>query len=88
MLGDVDIKRLSCLAKDDKVRLLRDKDIFAKGYTPNWTEEIYLISDVRQKAGVVWYIVETLDGEKVPGIKYYYQLNLVAKNVAADNRDD
>ena len=73
MFGDVDIKTLPRLAKGDKVRLLRDKDIFAKGYTPNWTEEIYLISDVRQKAGVVWYIVSKIDGEKVPGIKYYYQ---------------
>ena len=62
--------------------------MFEKGYTPNWTEEIFVISDVRQKAGVVWYIVQKLDGEKVPGIKYYYQLNLVTKNVDNDKRNN
>ena len=56
------------LAVGDRVRLLRGKTLFEKGYTPNWTEEIFVISDVRQKAGVVWYIVRKLDGEKVTDI--------------------
>ena len=28
---------------DDHVRILKHKNIFAKGYTPNWCEEIFVI---------------------------------------------
>ena len=88
MFGDINLRVIPRLAVGDRVRLLREKTLFEKGYTPNWTEEIFVISDVRQKAGVVWYIVQKLDGEKVPGIKYYYQLNLVTKNVDNDKRNN
>ena len=86
VFGDVNLSVIPRLSRGDRVRLLREKTLFEKGYTPNWTEEIYIISDVRQKAGIVWYIVKTLDGEKVPGIKYYYQLNLVSKNATENQR--
>ena len=81
VFGDINLKVIPKLAKGDRVRLLREKTLFEKGYTSNWTEEIFVISDVRQQAGVVWYKVTKLNGEKVPGIKYYYQLNLVTKHV-------
>ena len=79
---DYAIKTDPRLRVGDKVRIARLKTLFEKGYTPNWTEEIYVISAVRQKAGIVWYKVEKLNGEEVPGIKNYYQLNLVTKHVA------
>ena len=88
VFGDINLRVIPRLAVGDRVRLLREKTLFEKGYTPNWTEEIFVISDVRQKAGVVWYIIKKLDGEKVPGIKYYYQLNLVTKNVDHDKREN
>ena len=87
VFGDTDLKVIPRLNKGDRVRLLREKTLFEKGYTPNWTEEIYVISAVRQKAGIVWYKVEKLNGEEVPGIKYYYQLNLVTKHVADAKRN-
>ena len=34
----------------------------------NWSTEIYTISDVIQKAGVVWYKLKNSQGEKVDGI--------------------
>ena len=80
VFGDINLKIIPKLAKGDRVRLLREKTLFEKGYTPNWTEEIFVISDVRQQAGVVWYKVTKLAGQKVPGIKYYYQHNLVTKH--------
>ena len=64
----------------DRVRKIREKTIFEKGYKPNWTDEIYIISDVRQSNQVCWYKLETLAGEKLSGIWYYYQLNLVSTN--------
>ena len=64
----------------DKVRKIKDKTLFEKGYTENWSEEIYKISATRQSNTVCWYKLENLAGEEQDGIWYYYQLNLVARN--------
>ena len=76
------------LEKGDKVRILVDKSLFDKGYKQNWTEKIFKIKSVYQRAGVVWYKIEDLDNNELPGIRYYWQLNLVSRNVsqAARNR--
>jgi len=87
MFGDIDLKVIPRLEKGDRVRILRDKSLFEKGYKANWTKEIYKISKVLQKAGVVWYKLKTLDDKKVDGIKYYYQLNLVSRNVDSNKRN-
>ena len=68
------------LKEGDKVRKIKDKSLFEKGYTENWSEEIYIISQVRQSNSVCWYKLENLAGEEQEGIWYYYQLNLVARN--------
>ena len=39
----------------DHVRISKYKNIFAKGYTPNWSEEIFVISKV--KNAVPWTYV-------------------------------
>ena len=31
----------------DDVRISKYKNIFAKGYTPNWPEEIFVVSKIR-----------------------------------------
>ena len=31
----------------DHVRISKDKNIFAKGYTPNWSEEVFVIKEVK-----------------------------------------
>ena len=47
---------------DDYVRILKYKNIFAKGYTPNWSEEIFMIKKV--KYTVPWtYVISDLSGE-------------------------
>ena len=65
----------------DKVRKIIDKSLFEKGYTTNWSEEIYKIKEIRQSHGVCWYYLVSLDNKPVDGIWYYYQLNLVSSNV-------
>ena len=37
---------------DDHVRISKYKNIFAKGYTPNWSEEIFVVS--KYKNTVPW----------------------------------
>ncbi len=29
---------------DDKVRISKNKNVFEKGYTPNWAEEVFIIT--------------------------------------------
>ena len=64
----------------DKVRKIKEKSIFEKGYTANWSEEIFIIDKVSQSNAVCWYRIKTLDNKPVKGIFYYYQLNLVSSN--------
>ncbi len=76
----VDFKVAPRLEIGDKVRILEDKTLFEKGYTRNWSEKIYKVTRVIQKSGIVWYKVADLEGNVEPGIKYYWQLNLVSKS--------
>ena len=64
----------------DKVRKIREKQEFEKGYTQNWSEEIFTIAIVRQKHSVCWYKLTDSSGDFLDGIWYYYQLNLVSRN--------
>ena len=64
----------------DKVRKLREKKDYEKGYTQNWSDEIYEIAKVLQRHAVCWYKLRDLSGGVLEGIWYYYQLNLVASN--------
>ena len=75
------IRSVCRLQVKDKVRIIKDKSLFEKGYTANWSEQIYKIREIRQSNGVCYYYLSNLDGESIEGIWYYYQLNLVSRNV-------
>ena len=48
----------------DHVRISKYKNIFAKGYTPDWSEEIFVISKIKNT--VPWtYIINDLNGEEI-----------------------
>ena len=43
------------------------KNIFAKGYAPNWSEEVFLVTKVKNT--VSWtYVISDLDREEIVGI--------------------
>ena len=67
------------LNKGDKVRILKEKREFEKAYTQKWSDEIYTIDNVHQSGGVCWYKLEDHKRERLKGIWYYYQLNLVVR---------
>ena len=51
----------------DHIRISKCKNIFAKGYSPNWSEEVFLIKKV--KTTVPWtYVIYDLKGEESIGI--------------------
>ena len=50
----------------DHVRISKYKNIFAKGYTPNWSEEVFVIKKVKNT--VPWtYVINDLNGEEIIG---------------------
>ena len=50
----------------DHVRISKYKNIFAKGYMPNWSEEIFIMKKIKNT--VPWtYIINDLNGEEVIG---------------------
>ena len=53
----------------DHVRISKYKNIFAKGYTPNWSEEVFDISKIKNR--VPWtYVINDLNGEEIIGPFY------------------
>ena len=57
----------------DYVRISKYKNIFAKGYTPNWSEEVSVIKKV--KNAVLWtYVISDLNGEEIIGTFYEKEL--------------
>ena len=58
----------------DKVRLSKYKrPVFDKDYTPNWTEEVFVVDKVMLTKPVTYYVVDLL-GEKVEGSFYEKEL--------------
>ena len=57
----------------DHVRISRHKKILAKGYAPNWLEEVSVVSKIKNK--VPWtYVISDLNGEKITGNFYEQEL--------------
>ena len=53
----------------DHVRISKYKNIFTKGYMPNWSEEVFIISKIKNT--VPWtYVINDLNGEEIIG-KFY-----------------
>ena len=57
----------------DHVRISKYKNIFAKGYTPNWSEEVFVIKEIKNT--VPWtYVINDLNGEEITGTFYKNEL--------------
>ena len=58
---------------NDRVRISKLKNIFAKGYTPNWSKEILVINKINDT--VPWtYSLKDLNGEEIIGSFYDREL--------------
>ena len=57
----------------DNVRISKYKNIFAKGYTPNWSEEVFVVNKVQNT--VPWaYLSNDLNGEEIKDSFYEKEL--------------
>jgi hypothetical protein len=60
----------------DYVRLVIEKEIFSKGYTPNWTDEIYVINLLNPSIPPT-YQIKSLKGVEYEMMYYKQQLQKV-----------
>ena len=52
---------------DDHVRISKYKNIFPKRYTQNWSEEVFVVSKIKNT--VLWiYVISNLSGQPITGI--------------------
>ena len=57
----------------DRVRISKYKNIFAEGYTQNWSEEVFVISKIKDT--VPWtYVISDVNGKEVTGTFYEKEL--------------
>ena len=57
----------------DHVRISKYKNIFAKGYSPNWSEEVFVIKKI--KGTVPWtYVISESNKEDIIGSFYQKEL--------------
>ena len=57
----------------DHVRISKYKKIFAKGYTPNWSEELFVVSKIKNTVPRT-YVISDLNGEPIFGGFYEKEL--------------
>ena len=57
----------------DHVRISKYKNIFAKGYVPNWSEGVFIVNEIENT--VPWtYTFNDLNGEPITGTFYEKEL--------------
>ena len=57
----------------DNIRISKYKNTFAKGYTPNWSEEVFVINKIKNT--VPWtYVISNLNGEEITRSFYEKEL--------------
>ena len=57
----------------DRVRISKYKNIFAKGYMPNWSEEVFVIKKVKNTVPCT-YVINDLSGEEITRTFYEKEL--------------
>ena len=77
MFPDIHLQAKPRLKIGDLVRKLKLKTVFDKGYKQTWSDEIFKVTQIKQAAGRIWYIISDQDGNRQSGIKYFWELNLV-----------
>lgn len=61
----------------DSVRISKTKHTFEKGYTPNWTEEIFIVDKVKSLSKPPYLKLKDLSGDTVDGSFYLEEVQKV-----------
>ena len=62
----------------DHVRISKYKNIFAKGYTQNWSEEVSVVSKIKNTV-LSTYVISDLNGEPIAGSFYEKELQIASQ---------
>ena len=66
-------KKVPKFKANDHVRISKYKIVFAKGYVPNWSEEVFIVNEIKNT--VPWtYTINDLNGKKITGTFYEKEL--------------
>ena len=57
----------------DTVRISKYKNVLAKGYIANWSEEVFVITKVKNSVPGT-YVISNLKGEEIVGMFYEKEL--------------
>ena len=61
----------------DHIRISKYKNVFPKGYTPKWSEEVFVIK--KNKNTMPWtYVINNLNGGEIVGM--FYEKKIAKKN--------
>jgi len=63
-----------------KVRIQKKKGLFEKGFTPNWTEEVFSFSKI-ERTNPVTYKITDYNGEEIHGTFYEQELQKTSQEV-------
>ena len=63
------IKKSARFNVGDRVRISKFKNIFSKGYTPNWSSEIFIIDKINDTVPYM-YNLKDLNDEEILGSLY------------------
>ena len=55
------------------MRISKYKNIFAKGYTLNWSEDVSVVNKIKNKVSWI-YVINDLNGEEITGTFYEKEL--------------
>ena len=68
------------LKEGDLVRISKYKNIFAKIYTPNWSEKIFVVKKIKNTVNKKYwtYVISDLNGEKI--VRSIYEKELQKTN--------
>ena len=64
----------------DRVRIMKKKKMFEKGFTPNWTEELFTIAKVK-KTKPPTYTIKYVKGEEIHGTFYQPELQKTKQTI-------
>lgn len=73
---NVNINKRSKFKVNDHVRISKYKSIFEKGYTPNWSTEIFQISKILPTKPITYLLVDA-NKTRIKGCFYQYELQKV-----------
>lgn len=71
--NNIKIAGIGKLKVDDLVRISRHKGLFEKGFTPNWSTEVFRITRI-QITNPVTYLIEDLQNQPISGCFYQFEL--------------